>query len=224
MLPLARASSTCFRALNSSVVSVSGMLRICAACRPFASSEVGHNQLRRPFSLLCLFWMKRRLLGLHSLDQFLDPIKHSLISDSGRHALVMLNLAVEFDALVTHFSVPHPRVAVPVWLLLIRRRSGRFVSIFQIGTPLNSNPRRRRPRDRRRKNVTFRCVADSRPGPDGVDHGKHHAAKTRQTCSCRPRPAPACRYRPAEAHFAEGPRRDRRKVNFPANLRLQWRP
>jgi hypothetical protein len=52
--------------------------------------------------------VKRRLLGLRPLDQFLDPIEHSLIGDSGRHALVMLDLAVEFDTLVTHFLlVPH---------------------------------------------------------------------------------------------------------------------
>jgi hypothetical protein len=46
--------------------------------------------------------MKRHLLSLHSLNQFLDPIKHWLIRDAGRHVPVMLNLAVEFGALFTH--------------------------------------------------------------------------------------------------------------------------
>ena len=46
--------------------------------------------------------VKRHLLGLRPFDQFLDPIEHSMIGDSGRHALVMRDLAVEFDALVTH--------------------------------------------------------------------------------------------------------------------------
>jgi hypothetical protein len=53
-------------------------------------------------SELCLLGMKCGLLGLHPLNQFLDPGKHSLIANSGRHALVMLDLVVEFDALLTH--------------------------------------------------------------------------------------------------------------------------
>jgi hypothetical protein len=55
-------------------------------------------------ALLCLLRVKCCLLGLHPLYQFLDPIKRSLIGNSGRHVLVMLDLAVEFDALVTHFQ------------------------------------------------------------------------------------------------------------------------
>jgi hypothetical protein len=54
-----------------------------------------------------LLRVERSLLGLHLLYQFLNPIKEIRIGDSGRHALVMLDLAVEFDALVTHFPVPH---------------------------------------------------------------------------------------------------------------------
>jgi hypothetical protein len=46
--------------------------------------------------------MERGLLTLHPFYQFLDPSKHSRIADSGRHALVMLDLAVKFDALLTH--------------------------------------------------------------------------------------------------------------------------
>jgi hypothetical protein len=46
--------------------------------------------------------MKRGFLCLHPRYQFFDPIKGGLIGDPGRQALVMLDLAVEFDALVTH--------------------------------------------------------------------------------------------------------------------------
>jgi hypothetical protein len=53
-------------------------------------------------ALLLFFGVKRSLLRLHLLYQFLDPIEHSLIGDSGRDAMVMLDLAVEFGALVTH--------------------------------------------------------------------------------------------------------------------------
>jgi hypothetical protein len=45
--------------------------------------------------------MKRGFLCLHPRYQFFDPIKGELIGDPGRQALVMLDLAVEFDALVT---------------------------------------------------------------------------------------------------------------------------
>jgi hypothetical protein len=53
-------------------------------------------------ALLLLLGMERSLLSLHPLNQFLDPIKHRLVGDAGRHVPVMLDLAVEFDALVTH--------------------------------------------------------------------------------------------------------------------------
>jgi hypothetical protein len=49
--------------------------------------------------------VKCGLLSLRPIDQFLDAIKESLIGESGRDAVEMLNLAVEFDALVTH-SIP----------------------------------------------------------------------------------------------------------------------
>jgi hypothetical protein len=54
--------------------------------------------------------MELSLLGLHPLNQLFDSIKHSLVGDAGRHMLVMLDLAVEFDALVAHFSVPRLRL------------------------------------------------------------------------------------------------------------------
>jgi hypothetical protein len=48
--------------------------------------------------------VQQRLLALYPLYQFLNPIKSIRIGGSGRHALVMLDLAVEFDALVAHCS------------------------------------------------------------------------------------------------------------------------
>jgi hypothetical protein len=50
--------------------------------------------------------VERRLLGNHPLYQFLDPIKHWLICDPGRHETVMLDLLVDLDALLTHISYP----------------------------------------------------------------------------------------------------------------------
>jgi hypothetical protein len=55
---------------------------------------------------LRLLRVKRSLLDLRPLDQFLDPIEHSLIGNSGRYALVVRDLAVEFDAPVTHCVAP----------------------------------------------------------------------------------------------------------------------
>ena len=46
--------------------------------------------------------MKCQLLSLHPLNQFLYPIKHRLVGGVGRYAFVMLDLAVEFGALLTH--------------------------------------------------------------------------------------------------------------------------
>jgi hypothetical protein len=57
-------------------------------------------------ALLRLLRVKRSLLDLRSLYQFLDPIEQSLIGESGRQTLVMRDLAVEFDAPVTHCIPP----------------------------------------------------------------------------------------------------------------------
>jgi hypothetical protein len=58
-------------------------------------------QLRQPY-LLLLLGMKLGFLCLHPRYQFLDPVKGGPIGDQGRHTLVMLDLAVEFDAFATH--------------------------------------------------------------------------------------------------------------------------
>jgi hypothetical protein len=73
---------------------------------PFPAGDALGDRKRPPTeaALLCLLRVKCCLLGLHPLYQLLDPIKRSLIGNSGRHVLVMLDLAVEFDALVTHFQ------------------------------------------------------------------------------------------------------------------------
>jgi hypothetical protein len=55
-------------------------------------------------ALLLLLGVKHSLLSFHLLYQFLDPIKCKLIGDLGRQALVMLDLAINFDALITHRS------------------------------------------------------------------------------------------------------------------------
>lgn len=50
-----------------------------------------------------LLGVKRGLLGLRLLHQFFDPINCKLVGNRGGYARVVLNLAVEFDTLVTHF-------------------------------------------------------------------------------------------------------------------------
>jgi hypothetical protein len=68
-------------------------------------------------ALLLLLRMKRDLLSLHLLDQSLDSIKHCLIGDAGRHETVMLDLAVEFGALLTHGNSAFARAGSQHWLL-----------------------------------------------------------------------------------------------------------
>jgi hypothetical protein len=50
-------------------------------------------------ALLCFLRVKHRLLNLRPRDQNVDPPDHSLIGDLRRDGAVMLNRAVEFDAL-----------------------------------------------------------------------------------------------------------------------------
>jgi hypothetical protein len=51
--------------------------------------------------------VKRGLLDLHLLNQFLDPLKQSRIGYAGRQETVMLNFTVDFNALLTHgFPAP----------------------------------------------------------------------------------------------------------------------
>jgi hypothetical protein len=57
-------------------------------------------------ALLHSLRVKRSLLVLRPLYQFLDPIEQTLIGESGRQTLVMRDLAVEFDAPVTHCIPP----------------------------------------------------------------------------------------------------------------------
>jgi hypothetical protein len=55
-------------------------------------------------TLLRLLRVKRSFFRLQTGDQFFDSIKHSPVVHSGRYPLVMLDLAVEFDALLTHLQ------------------------------------------------------------------------------------------------------------------------
>jgi len=67
------------------------------------------NERGRQTWAALLLGMKRRLLNLHLLYQFPDPIKHSLIGYSGRNTPILLDLAVEFDAPFTHCIQPFRR-------------------------------------------------------------------------------------------------------------------
>src|ERR1700676_5424008 len=53
-------------------------------------------------ALLLLLGVKRGLLSLHFLYQFFDPINRKLVGNRSGYALVVLDLVVEFDTLVTH--------------------------------------------------------------------------------------------------------------------------
>jgi hypothetical protein len=68
-------------------------------------------------ALLFLLGMKRGFLCLHPRYQFYDRIKGELICNPGRHALVMLDLAVELDALVAHWNPARiVKRSSPYWL------------------------------------------------------------------------------------------------------------
>jgi len=49
--------------------------------------------------------MKRNLLGLHLLYKFPDAIKGRLVHDHARQVPVVLDLGVDFGALLTHRSL-----------------------------------------------------------------------------------------------------------------------
>jgi hypothetical protein len=68
-------------------------------------SPIQNERGRQTWAAL-LLGMKRRLLNLHLLYQFPNPIKHSLIGYSGRNTPILLDLAVEFDAPFTHCIRP----------------------------------------------------------------------------------------------------------------------
>jgi hypothetical protein len=58
-----------------------------------------------PIGPLLLSGVKRCLLGFHLLHQFFDPINRKLVGNRGCYPLIVLDLAVEFDTLVTHFQL-----------------------------------------------------------------------------------------------------------------------
>lgn len=62
-------------------------------------------KLKRPSTeaaLLRLLRVKQGLPGLQPLYQFLDSVKRSLIGDPGCHALILLDLLVDLNALLAH--------------------------------------------------------------------------------------------------------------------------
>jgi hypothetical protein len=50
--------------------------------------------------------MKRQLLSLHPLNQFLDPINRWLIRDARRQETMMLDFLVDLVAILTHGPRP----------------------------------------------------------------------------------------------------------------------
>jgi hypothetical protein len=63
--------------------------------------------------------VKRGLLRLHFFNEFFDPLIRERVRYSGHKASIVLDLLVEFDALLTHAWF---RIAV--FTSLRRRRSG----------------------------------------------------------------------------------------------------
>ena len=66
-----------------------------------APRDESGRQLKWP--LLRLLRVKNRLLGLRPCDLNVDPSDHSLIVAPRCDAEVMSDLAIEFEALVTHY-------------------------------------------------------------------------------------------------------------------------
>ena len=65
--------------------------------------QMGRGLRATEAALLRLLRVKYRLLGLRPGDQNVDPSDHSLIGAPRRDVEVMRDLAIEFDALVTHY-------------------------------------------------------------------------------------------------------------------------
>src|SRR6266481_2429136 len=59
--------------------------------------------------LLLLLWMKCRFLRLQIRDQGLNPFNRDLIANRQQHSPVMLDLFVEFGALLAHGEPVQPR-------------------------------------------------------------------------------------------------------------------
>lgn len=70
--------------------------------------------------------VKRSLLNLRPLYQFPDPIEQSPIGEFGGQTMVMLDLAVEFDALVTHSNPPFFRPGETTSSSIINTTERRF--------------------------------------------------------------------------------------------------
>jgi hypothetical protein len=58
--------------------------------------------------------VKRDLPSLHPFNQLFDSIKGGLICEPGRQEMVMLDLLIDLNTLLTHSLVPHLRVELAV--------------------------------------------------------------------------------------------------------------
>jgi hypothetical protein len=72
--------------------------------------------------------MKCRFLRLQISDHRLKPFNRDLIANGDEYSPVMLDLFIEFDALVAHGNPLEPRTEATLTdYLLIRRLDGKFV-------------------------------------------------------------------------------------------------
>ena len=69
--------------------------------------------------LLLLLGMKRCFLRLHLLNELPEPLIRQLVRYAGHKAAVVIDLLVQFGALVTHSSFRIGANSSPDWLLLI---------------------------------------------------------------------------------------------------------
>ena len=77
---------------------------------------------------LLLLSVKRGFFGLQLFHQFFDPINRKLVGDGSGDALVMLDLAVEFNTIVAHFLFRiRARLATNIDCCL---RDGRAADLF----------------------------------------------------------------------------------------------
>jgi hypothetical protein len=71
-----------------------------------AGVKTGSQEKGSATEAALLWWLgvKRDLAGLHLLHQFLEPINRKLVVNRPGYALAMLDLFVEFQALVAHWK------------------------------------------------------------------------------------------------------------------------
>jgi hypothetical protein len=94
--------------------------------------------------------VKRGLLSLHFFNEFFDPLICQRVRYSGDKASIVLDLLVEFDALLTHAWFRSLRVH------LLKETAKRLICFIQHVERISSpGPRKARPDDRLRRNPPF---------------------------------------------------------------------